>query len=245
MSKINHLTPAQEALIPIYREKWRAIALSTERIHRQKAIKAVEAAYTALNLKEPKILFSESPDNALGIVLKTQNFTPTLLYSRLISLLFEKSETRIENQLELKLQIFLAKELASPFHQLLGGYWVESQLLQKYDQSYQKLGHQQKKVLSNCYGAAVPFCCMDDFCISVLDIIFERKPFQALQSLLTFCGTLLTYCSDKQNICIVCDRPTKLSFDPEGLLHGENGEPAILFADGFAVYADHGRLIHP
>ncbi|MEW5856259.1 MAG: hypothetical protein AB1861_02560 [Cyanobacteriota bacterium] len=34
--KIDKLTP-QEALIPVYRQKWRAIALSTEPIDRQKA----------------------------------------------------------------------------------------------------------------------------------------------------------------------------------------------------------------
>ncbi|WGV25512.1 hypothetical protein [Halotia branconii] len=32
MSLIDKLTPKQEALILVYREKWRAIALSTKRI---------------------------------------------------------------------------------------------------------------------------------------------------------------------------------------------------------------------
>ncbi|MEG4588509.1 hypothetical protein QUA54_25305 [Microcoleus sp. MOSTC5] len=38
MNAIYRLTQEQEALIPVYREKWRAIALSTEPIDRQKAV---------------------------------------------------------------------------------------------------------------------------------------------------------------------------------------------------------------
>ena len=45
MSLIEKLTPEQEALIPVYRQKWRAIALSTERIDREKAAEVVKAAY--------------------------------------------------------------------------------------------------------------------------------------------------------------------------------------------------------
>ena len=46
--QITKLTPEQEALIPVYRE-WRAIALSTERIDREKAAEAVKAAYAAIH----------------------------------------------------------------------------------------------------------------------------------------------------------------------------------------------------
>ncbi|NEQ23063.1 MAG: hypothetical protein F6K28_28700, partial [Microcoleus sp. SIO2G3] len=45
MSLIETLTPEQEALIPVIREKWRQIALSTEPINRQKATQAIKAAY--------------------------------------------------------------------------------------------------------------------------------------------------------------------------------------------------------
>lgn len=38
MSVIDKLTPEQEALILVYREKWRAIALSTERIDKYTAL---------------------------------------------------------------------------------------------------------------------------------------------------------------------------------------------------------------
>ncbi|NQE38266.1 hypothetical protein [Microcoleus asticus] len=65
MNAIDRLTPEQEALIPVYREKWRAIALSTEPIYRQKATEAVKAAYALLGKKPPLILFSDIPYAAL------------------------------------------------------------------------------------------------------------------------------------------------------------------------------------
>ena len=68
-NKINSLTPEQEALIPVYREKWRAIALSTEPIDRQKAAEAVKTVYAAIGYKEPEILFFDSPYGALKFIL--------------------------------------------------------------------------------------------------------------------------------------------------------------------------------
>lgn len=59
------LTPEQEALIPVYREKWRKVALSTEAIDRQKAAAAVTAVYTLMGKNAPKIEFCESPYAAL------------------------------------------------------------------------------------------------------------------------------------------------------------------------------------
>ncbi|MEH2467490.1 hypothetical protein [Nostoc sp.] len=72
MSLIEKLTPEQEALIPVYRQKWRAIALSTERIDKEKAAEAVKAAYVAIDFdyEEPEIFFQDSPYAACNWMLK-------------------------------------------------------------------------------------------------------------------------------------------------------------------------------
>lgn len=57
MSLIEKLTPEQEALIPVYREKWRKIAFSTERIDREKVTESVKAAYALIGISTPKIIF--------------------------------------------------------------------------------------------------------------------------------------------------------------------------------------------
>jgi hypothetical protein len=70
MSLIDKLTPEQEALIPVYRDKWRAIAFSTERIDRDKAAEAVKAGYIALKYESPEIRFQDSPYVACQWMLK-------------------------------------------------------------------------------------------------------------------------------------------------------------------------------
>lgn len=54
---IEQLTPEQEALISVYREKWLQIALSTEPIKPQKATEVLKTAYAAIGKQEPEILF--------------------------------------------------------------------------------------------------------------------------------------------------------------------------------------------
>lgn len=59
-TKLKSLTPEQEALIPVIREKWRAIVFSKGLINRSKAKKAVKVAYSAIGKKEPDFFF-DSP----------------------------------------------------------------------------------------------------------------------------------------------------------------------------------------
>jgi hypothetical protein len=64
MSRIETLTPEQEALIPVIRDKWRRIVLSTEPIERKRAKKAAKTAYAAIDLKEPRVIFCDNPHAA-------------------------------------------------------------------------------------------------------------------------------------------------------------------------------------
>ena len=57
--KKNNLTKQQQALIKSYYDK--QIEYSTEPINREKAAKAIEAAYRLINSPKAKILFFDSP----------------------------------------------------------------------------------------------------------------------------------------------------------------------------------------
>ena len=61
MSLIEKLTPEQQALIPVYREKWRRIAFSIEAIDKQKEAEAIKAAYQLIGEAEPEIIYFDSP----------------------------------------------------------------------------------------------------------------------------------------------------------------------------------------
>ncbi|MBD1931736.1 MULTISPECIES: hypothetical protein [Cyanophyceae] len=65
-TKLKSLTPEQEALIPVIREKWIAIVFSKGLINRSKAKEAVQFAYSAIGKKDPEIIFFDSPYAALN-----------------------------------------------------------------------------------------------------------------------------------------------------------------------------------
>lgn len=79
-----------------------------------------------------------------------------------------------------------------------------------------------------------------DFCISEgqYDFGFQRQE-SIFLSLIKYCGWIFPF----ENICIVCDRPIKLSFDNQNRLHAEEGEPAIRYADGYSLYSYHGVML--
>jgi len=76
-----------------------------------------------------------------------------------------------------------------------------------------------------------------DFCVSELQV--KSSPIGKIcQAIQEHCGGV--YASPE--VCLVYDRPCKLSFDTQGHLHAE-GEPAIQYTDGFCVYAYRGVRI--
>ena len=67
-TKVKKLTPAQEAQIRVYREKWRAIALSTGPIERSHATETITLAYRAIGKTAPEIIFVDRPYEAANII---------------------------------------------------------------------------------------------------------------------------------------------------------------------------------
>lgn len=135
---ITQLTSEQEALIPVYREKWRKIALSTERIDRQKAAEAVKAAYTLINLPEPEILFYDSPyavgsdrnllideDRIYGGLYKYRKIGKRSFPYHLLSFFTDKCEYTILSRLEKNLKNRLREEFSD---------FIENQLSELFSQ---------------------------------------------------------------------------------------------------------------
>lgn len=62
MSKITKITPEQQALYPLYTEKWLAIGLSTEPANRPASVEGVVKAYENVGLPAPlRIIWADSP----------------------------------------------------------------------------------------------------------------------------------------------------------------------------------------
>lgn len=265
---IDKLTPEQEALIPHYREKWRAIACKTEPIDRKKVAEAVKAAYAALRKQEPDILYCDSPFAALELIVQSQSGSRlerqlgnqvgsrlrsqldiplwSQLRSQLDSQLASQLETQLLSLLMLKLMSQLGRQLERQLNNQLreqlvkqkkapvffcGGYpisWL--QVLGSTNKWWNKYIHYFDPEGWACRGS------LFDFCISVLNCDYDQRKWEEFQLLASECGWVFPY----EKTCLVCERPIKLSFDSENRLHAE-GEPAIQFADGFSMYANHGE----
>ncbi|MEH2404154.1 DUF6745 domain-containing protein [Nostoc sp.] len=228
MSLIEKLTLEQEALIPVYREKWRAIALSTERIDKDKAAEAVKAGYIAICKQEPEIIFCDSPYAGLKIVIHKQlkhllnsEFYNQLLY-KFTNELSSQVEWQLNNQLQLQL-LFMLPYLTILEDILRDELKTQLQLITNLPSLWFK---------THLYSSV---CSWVDFYISILNCSYNQIKWQALQSLLEYCSWILPY----EKICIVCDRPLHLRFDNQNILHAE-GEPAIEFTDGYSLYSYHG-----
>jgi hypothetical protein len=211
--KIEKLTPSQEAVMPVYLQKWRKIAFSTERIDRDQATEAVKAAYNLIGKQAPFVLFFDSPDTALRELetkLENELWTSQLPdFNELWIILYNLIDKQLNDQL-LDLDVYQIKN-ALKFKLKVPSYYY-----------------------NNPEWWAINSCLID-FCLNVLNCDGDQKQWKTLQLLIENCGWMFPY----EKICYVCDRPIKLAFDRQQRLHAE-GEPAIEFADGFSLYAYRG-----
>ena len=227
-NKITKLTPEQQALIPFYREKRKKIALSTESIDKERAAEAVELLYYLICKEKPKILFYESPYQALN-----QSFNKE--WGGYIGFLDDYLQNQFRNQIESSLWRTIWEELNDKIVNELWGIWK----LNLFIQLERDIGNQMELIeeytdsfdIEFYYG----FSCLFDYCISVLNCPHIPRYWQAFQGIFANCG--LIFCADTE--VLICNRPTQLHFDNRNLFHAE-GKPAIEFADGYSVYAHHG-----
>jgi hypothetical protein len=284
---IQKLTPFQEALIPIYCDKWIAYTLSTEPINRQKATVAAKAAYKIIGEEEPEIVFFDSPyepwyrdflaqikwklevseqwdadelrellfqmESQLGRQLeKNQESLVGKLWEKFgepLGLLWNKPKTRIS--IERFLQHRMERQLGICSHKSKKQWWssLESQLRhQLISQLDRELWNKLSFPLEPLFHAPSNFITAEslvhlgtelDFHISVLNWTHQPREWEVVQSLMKNCGSCIF---PYKNTCILCDRPTQLSFDSENCLHAE-GEAAIQFADGYSLYFHHGVVL--
>lgn len=82
---------------------------------------------------------------------------------------------------------------------------------------------------------AANYCIWLDFAFSVLNYPCKLQHWQALQNLVCNCGWIFVV----DNICYICDRPTKILINADGQIHGE-GEPALEYSDGYKAYVYNG-----
>ncbi|MBW4697180.1 MAG: hypothetical protein KME03_04625 [Aphanocapsa lilacina HA4352-LM1] len=231
-SRLESLTPDQEALISVYCEKWRRIALRCEPLDRQTACEAVRAIYALADLGEPEIVFCPSPYAATqSEIFQSGSEVPQAgtLWHRLSWALGDELARRMRRgyieRLRKQLEDNLKKHLA-------GQVWrsLENQLVATLDARV--WGLSANSISPEGWTA---LCCYFDYCHTVLGCPHDRSQWQTFCAVVQSCGWLFPY----RRVCLVSERPVSLHLDRRERLHAE-GTPALRFADGFAIYSWHG-----
>jgi hypothetical protein len=253
---ITELSQEQVEMLPSYRDKWRSIETLTEPIDQEKAAAAVRSAYVVSDHPEPEILFYSSPLAAIEEVIAVENFKSYLgrdIHNRFLKRVLDHILHGIRQQFEAQLFIRLRNQIQVPEfphystenHPRISYFpygvkrCTEQQLITDLDQP--ELEFADFSYFTRNFTRPADWAiwgCMFDFCTSVLALQHDRKKWKVLQELMQHCGFIFQF----EKVCIVCDRPCRLSFDEENMLHAE-GESALQFTDGYSVYACHGR--HP
>jgi hypothetical protein len=197
-------------MIPLYLEKWSAIALQAESINPDRAANSVRQAYHFLHLPEPSIYYSSEPNQALSIFLQ-HKFIESNEYhlgSRVEPQLPRKHEVQLKHQLGTELARHLTDGLVHPISRSIGeqiGNRLGTQLWQDIENPIRKrICPSYPKRLRNCINCLewASLACKFDFCITELGASHEPELWTIFQNLVTNCNWFVPF----TKVCLIGDR---------------------------------------
>ncbi|MBD1928623.1 leucine-rich repeat domain-containing protein [Trichocoleus sp. FACHB-90] len=236
-------------LLRSLQQKWRT--LSTKPSDFQKAKKAIKFAYATIGKEAPEVLFLPSPHagcTQLFNLLKLDNTPEEQRFGKLKSLLVwgESLSKQLQWFLEgLSFQALwkcIRSEIAP--EQTAGDKEAWRELYELINNSPELIGADSSSFNADDVYPVTPTelfkqIYATEFYVSSLGVTLDQKTqeaFDCLNQLFEHCGLIFPF----EKVCVVCDRPTKISLDNQNRLHAE-GEPAIQFADGWHTgYYYHG-----
>jgi hypothetical protein len=241
----HELTPEQEALLTVYRQKWRNIMFEMGTVDRQQAIESIKIAYTAIDLPLPTIVFCTNPQAALTDYISKWNQEE---YGEDLSRRFDRLFwSDLENTIESQIGFELQKELTDELNQYLTNSYFESG---SWELS-RWLGREFTTIDLDWYinptwwaGAGAYI----DFCITVLNCTYNPQKWEVFRSLVQHCGWIFPY----TKVCYICDRPASfiVPTDDDDYLPEDFCGVLIEFIDGFSLsktpeqlYASSPRLV--
>ena len=200
------------------REKWLRIGLSCEPCDFGAAKDAASRAYEQAGMSPPEIfLLADSPLSCamMAAVLKHGDQVRDQVWDQVVDQVGDQVWDQVWDQVRTQVWDQVRTQVWDQVWDQVGD--------QVWDQIY--VSHDSKWLgFFDCIGK-----------LGHQDVI---RPLQPLMDLARFCGWWAPY----KNVCILQHRHTEVHFDDRGLLHNANS-PAIIYRDGFSVYAWHGVRI--
>ncbi len=223
MNRIEKLTPDQLTLLPQQRDKWIKAGLSTEPANRQRAEEGVRKAYRAAGLEPPRvIIWLDSPlAGAYG-----QALTGVLL-SELAKRPQDQVGTQVWDQVWTQVRDQVRTQVGDQVWTQVG------------DQVRAQVGTQVGDQVRN-WGSGLVSGYYQHVWSAWFDTMRQvgvqnLEPWEGMQEIAESAGWIWVY----RSFCILTERPVELHRDAQGRLHNESG-PAVLYRDGFGVWAWHG-----
>lgn len=235
-NKLTPITPEQEALIPVYWQKWINFSLSTERLNQQKAMAAARVYCVAFDLEWRNIYVLESPDAAIDYLTNHSAITPELLWYESIIERMNYWHTSIIDYAEELVRISDFKEIRNK-RLLLYDWGRLVWLVEELQRPVYKQLNIESEIFEgwlNIVGLDLVACrFLLDYFTSVLNWNFEWKEASAAYKFLIHTSDWILH---DGTTCIVCDRPIKNSLN-RGKHPELEHEPLMVFSDGFTVHS--------
>ena len=251
---ITELTPEQEAMLPAFREKWRAIGLNTDPIDRQKAERSIKNLYKIAGEDEPIVLFFDSPAACLisrALLQKTELFVAEdqlvnqlrgQLWNQLMHQFWDQLGGQPWDQLWNQLRVQLEGELGGQLVSKLRDQLRDQFRGQLEDQFRGQLEDQLRGRLWKVHDSLWFIGGWDNFWLAFykfgqeIGVAYKNQDhLDAYTDYATEAGVMYAY----KGIAFASDRAEKLSFDDERRLHCEN-DYAMKFRDGYGLCSWHG-----
>ena len=215
---INELTPEQNSMLPKYHDKWFEIGMNTDPINLEDATRAVNLMYECAGLSHPKtVIHLPSP-----LAVTKERKVGKSVYYEIISV----SGSQIWKQINKEVWKHLHDHLVDP---------INSEILRQnryhiIDQLWDQTG--------NFYTYNVFSGSHESKWFAFLEFLHDNFNLADKAKGLIETSKCAGWVWPFENMAIITDRPEVCHVE-NGLLHCDSG-PAIIYRDGFSVFAFNG-----
>lgn len=231
MLQIENLTRRQRELLPVYRDRWLNIALSTEAADRDAAEHGVRETYKAAGLSPPKkmVWAGSPPEGAREARASASKYGETITWT-----LFEEIRREARNAFDQRASAKLRGHL---FQQMGEVIW---------SRAWDRVRRRILDEAGEWPGLGSLFGQHDAHRLVTID--YARRELGIEE-----CGIMSGPCRIAQGAgwwwpfrgrAIISERPAFIALDDRNRLHNADG-PALEYSDGWKIYAWHGVRVGP
>ena len=238
---INSLTDKQEKKLKIYKDKWLAIGLSTDRIDRKSAAENFNLFNEKVlkGKKNPTIVFMDSPLTTwLALLLINKYIGKGKNMSRVWSKVWLQVGSQVESQVWSKVDSRVQSRVGSQVWSKVDSR-VQSRVQSQVES---QVGSRVRSQVWSQFGSFIyPYLGgqFDSGHFSHYDFLNKELNIKFVKEWELYLNTSkVSLIYPLEDFCIISEKPTSIKMR-NSVLHNETG-PAISYADGLSIYALNG-----